>query len=457
MSGLTDTLTRRLVLLGLVTALISVVAVGLVAIPLVRTEAQSRASAQLAEQADLVAGLARGLTDGRGERPQEVLSQLAASGVRADVVLLGDPPPPDIPAPLVQEGFRLGTASGVEGDPPRLIEVRQIDFGALLVLSTAATAAVNDVAAPLLSRLAVSLLVGLVLAVATAALVARRLARPLRDTAEAARRLSTGERAVRVVPEGPVEVADVAEAINGLADALERSESRQRRFLLSVSHELRTPLTAVGGYAEALADGVVTGDDARRAGSVIGAEAQRLDLLMSDLLALARAEADDFSLDLDVIDLNEVARGALEAWTEPARRAQVVLDAQTSAHPVMAVADPARARQVVDALLSNAVRVTPAGRPVIVAVVTLPDSTPALQVRDGGPGLADDDLPVAFDQGVLRDRYEGVRPGGSGLGLALVERLTRRMGGAVSAEHAPEGGASFTVAFSTVPAEQGRD
>ena len=119
----------------------------------------------------------------------------------------------------------------------------------------------------------------------------------------------------------------------------------------------------------------------------------------------------------------------------------------------MAVADPARARQVVDALLSNAVRVTPAGRPVIVAVLTLPDATPALQVRDGGPGLADDDLPVAFDQGVLRDRYEGVRPGGSGLGLALVERLTRRMGGTVSAEHAPEGGASFTVTFSAVPAE----
>ena len=202
MSGLTDTLTRRLVLLGLVTALISVVAVGLVAIPLVRTEAQSRASAQLAEQADLVAGLARGLTDGRGERPQEVLSQLAASGVRADVVLLGDPPPPDIPGSLVQEGFRLGTASGVEGDPPRLIEVRQIDFGALLVLSTAATAAVNDVAAPLLSRLAVSLLVGLVLAVATATLVARRLARPLRDTAEAARRLSTGSGPCGWCPKG---------------------------------------------------------------------------------------------------------------------------------------------------------------------------------------------------------------------------------------------------------------
>jgi two-component system sensor histidine kinase BaeS len=75
-------------------------------------------------------------------------------------------------------------------------------------------------------------------------------------------------------------------------------------------------------------------------------------------------------------------------------------------------------------------------------------------VRDGGPGLSDDDLPVAFDPGVLRDRYEGTRPGGSGIGLALVERLVRRMGGDVAAGHAPEGGASFTVALPGAPAPE---
>jgi signal transduction histidine kinase len=78
-----------------------------------------------------------------------------------------------------------------------------------------------------------------------------------------------------------------------------------------------------------------------------------------------------------------------------------------------------------------------------------PDGSPRLQVRDGGPGLAEEDLPVAFDQGVLRDRYSGSRPGGSGVGLALVDRLVRRMGGSVLAGHAAEGGASFTV---TLPA-----
>jgi two-component system sensor histidine kinase BaeS len=104
-------------------------------------------------------------------------------------------------------------------------------------------------------------------------------------------------------------------------------------------------------------------------------------------------------------------------------------------------------RQVIDALVTNALRVTPSGAPVVLAAFVA-DGRPTVQVRDGGPGLSDDDLPVAFDQGVLRDRYQGTRPGGSGIGLALVDRLVRRMGGTVVAGHSPEGGASFTI---TVP------
>jgi len=109
------------------------------------------------------------------------------------------------------------------------------------------------------------------------------------------------------------------------------------------------------------------------------------------------------------------------------------------------MADPLRTRQVIDALVANAVRVTPPGRPVVIAAALADHGRPLLQVRDGGPGLTDEDLPVAFDQGVLADRYGGSRPGGSGIGLALAARLVHRMHGEVVAGHAPEGGASFTV------------
>jgi two-component system sensor histidine kinase BaeS len=445
MTGPRDTLTGRLVLLGVLTALVSVLAVGVVSVPLVRSSAQSTAQAQLADDADAFAALLSRFAVDVDELSAAV-AELDRRDVRASLLRPNDPLPPTVPPALVEATLATGSAGGVSTTgTPTLVEARALGSQVVLVLQTQAGPAVNEVASPFFRRLVVALAAGLLVAVAAGAVVARRLARPLRDTGDAARRLSRGERSLRVDPDGPAEVAEVAEALNGLADALEHSESRQRRFLLSVSHELRTPLTAVRGYAEALCDGVVDGPQAQRAGEVILAEATRLDALMSDLLTLARSEADDFAVEVVPVDVAALVAEAAQAWAEPARQAGLLLRTESPSAPVSALADPLRTRQVLDALVANALRVTPSGQPLVLAATAAPDGVPVLQVRDGGPGLADDDLPVAFDAGVLRDRYEGTRPGGSGIGLALVERLVQRMGGEVRAGHAPEGGAAFTV------------
>jgi two-component system OmpR family sensor kinase len=91
--------------------------------------------------------------------------------------------------------------------------------------------------------------------------------------------------------------------------------------------------------------------------------------------------------------------------------------------------------------MENALRVTPAGQPIVLSLA----ATPVFQVRDGGPGLSDEDYQVAFDRGALYKRYAGVRPVGTGLGLAIVHGLVTRMGGTVHAGPAPEGGACFTI------------
>ena len=445
-----DTLTGRLVLLGLVTGLVTAFAVALVSVPLVRSVAQTVASERLAQQADAVSVLLR--SEGVGtDDLTVVVTELNRQGVTAYVARAGANAPEGAPVDLVGAALVSGSASGSVDDPARLVEARRLSPTAVLVLEVPTSAAISGVASPVLNRLGIALLIGLGIATAAAVVVARRLARPLRQTQEAARRLSTGERSLRVDPDGPAEVAELADALNGLADALERSESRQRRFLLSVSHELRTPLTAVRGYAEALADGVLDPGEVTRAGQVISDEADRLDHLMSDLLALARAEAEDFELAVTDVDLAAIVRTAGHAWAESARQSGHDWVLAVPETPVHAQADAVRMRQVIDALVTNALRVTPSGAPVVLAAFVA-EGWPTVQVRDGGPGLSDDDLPVAFDQGVLRDRYQGTRPGGSGIGLALVDRLVRRMGGTVVAGHSPEGGASFTI---TVPSAAG--
>ncbi|HKN56129.1 MAG TPA: HAMP domain-containing sensor histidine kinase, partial [Amycolatopsis sp.] len=258
--------------------------------------------------------------------------------------------------------------------------------------------------------------------------------------------LRAGRRDLRVPVEGPAEVAEVAGSLNALADALAQSEARQRDFLLSVSHELRTPLTGVTGFAEAIADGVAEGDEARRAGQTIQREAQRLERLVTDLLELARLGADEFRLDLAALDLTALLQDCSEVWHLRCAREDVQLRFELPAGPVVVNADARRLRQVVDGLAENALRVTPAGAPMVFSLVT--DGRVAqLAVRDGGPGLAPEDYPVAFERGVLNARYRDRRPVGSGIGLALVHGLVTRMGGTLTAGPAPEGGAAFTITF----------
>ena len=101
-------------------------------------------------------------------------------------------------------------------------------------------------------------------------------------------------------------------------------------------------------------------------------------------------------------------------------------------------------RQIIDNLVGNALRITPAGG-VIVLALSAEGADAVLQVRDSGPGLTTEDMALAFEPGVLYERYRGVRPVGSGVGLALVGRLASRLGGSAQVGTAPEGGAAFTV------------
>ena len=114
--------------------------------------------------------------------------------------------------------------------------------------------------------------------------------------------------------------------------------------------------------------------------------------------------------------------------------------------PILCHTDASRVRQILDGLFENALRVTPPGAPIVLSVrAGAEPRTVLLEVRDGGPGLTDEDLAVAFERSVLYERYRGVRQVGTGLGLAIVDGLTRRLGGTVEAGHSAEGGARFTV------------
>jgi two-component system OmpR family sensor kinase len=426
---------RRIAISTVLAALVGVVAAGLVAVGLVRSSYDAQAKANLRQNAQLVAATVdTGALKGR--RFANAL-QLRLVVVSADGTTVGTGRRL-LPADVVlaaQRGRQLSTTRNLEGKA-FLIDVEPVDSGGGVVVSQRLSEA-RAVTTHVYRRLAVASLIGLAIAMVIGVTLARRLSRPLVQAAEGARRLADGERSVRLSEEGPDEVAEVSRSINRLAQALTTSENREREFLLSISHELRTPLTGIRGFAEALAEGMAGPEEA---GRVIEAEATRMQRLVADLLDLSRAGADDFRLDLAQTDLTALVTAAGAVWAKRCADVGVAFSLDVPGGPVLVRTDGGRVRQVLDGLAENALRVTPEGRPIMLAL-----HGSVLQVRDGGPGLTEADLPVAFERSVLYDRYRGVRQVGTGLGLALVASLVQRLGGTVSAGHAPEGGACFTV------------
>lgn len=437
------TLTARLVLAMTLVATVATGATGVLAAPLLRGAVDDAARAPLGRQADLLARLPNvellvqrvgqraavrdlelGVVTSGGEREG---AALALSGSEVDRLLAGG---------------SVSSTGTLDGDRV-VVEARPTVRGGAVALA-ASSDSIDEAATSLRRRLLLALFLGLVIALAAAVAVGSRLARPLARTADVARRMASGERGVVLPPAGTREVGDVVEALGSLDRALTLSESRQREFLLSVSHELRTPLTAVRGLAEGLADGTIAPDEARSVGRTMAAESQRLERYVADLLALARLEADDFTVQHERVDLVALVHAAAEAWQERARRSGISIVTEAPDQPLWIDTDGSRLRQVLDALADNAVRVCPAGAVLVLAVGADHESA-LLEVRDSGPGLTEDDLEHAFEPGVLHDRYAGTRAGGHGLGLALVKRLVTRLGGAVRALPAAEGGVAFQV------------
>jgi two-component system sensor histidine kinase BaeS len=460
-------LAGRTVLVSCAVALIAVVVTALVAVPLARQAAIRQERQALGDQADTISAVLAPHLD-QPVQQRRLAHQLGGHGVALALVQGGTTNASWVPARVVRLVAAGRAAHGTFFLRGRtwIVEGRSIDrtdssggsgdgetgqaSGAGVVL---AQPIVGVLPGQTVVRLAVALVAGGLAGVVAGVLLAQGVSRPVRRAAAVARRIGTGDRTARLPVVPPAELAELAGALNGLSTALADSENRQRAFLLSVSHELRTPLTTIRGYGEALADGVLGSDDpaqVRHAGEMVVSESARLDRLIADLLALARLTAQDFPVELVDVDLAELAGVAVAAWRPRCADAGLALRAEVPAYPVPVRTDPGRLRQVLDGLLENAFRVVPAGGPLVVAVAARAGAG-VLEVRDGGPGLSDEDLAVAFERGRLYQKYQGVRPVGTGLGLALAARLVHRLGGRIEAGHASEGGARFTVRLPAAP------
>jgi signal transduction histidine kinase len=311
-----------------------------------------------------------------------------------------------------------------------------------------------------LRRLDLTLLTAAAIAGAAALFVGviatRHLTHPLSALQAAARRMADGDLSARVSVSGSPELADVARAFNQMAESLEDQERARQALLADVAHDLRTPVTVIQGTTDALLDGVYPPTEEHLRS--IRQETERLGQLVRDLRDVSLSDSGQLRLErrpVPVVDL--AARAVARAERVAARRGvglrlRPVDDQGWEATSVLV--DPARVDQVLDNLLGNAVRFTPAGGEVTVDIRRLPAVSGdaeevAVSVTDTGPGIAPDDLPHVFDRFYRADparsrEADGDGSAGSGLGLAIVKGLVEAHGGRVRVESEPGQGARFT-------------
>jgi signal transduction histidine kinase len=287
---------------------------------------------------------------------------------------------------------------------------------------------------------------GVVVAAAALAglLLARWITSPLRGVERAAAAVGRGELDTRAPAEGPPEVRDLARVFNETAAKLQTLLRSQEQFVADASHQLRTPLTGLRLRLEAIrGEGGFAAEQAAKAER----ELDRLDAIVDDLLALARASSRDSTA--VPVDLADLARDAAGRWRETAAAAGKRMELDTRGAPV-AWADRDDLVHVLDNLIDNAIRYAPAGSEVRVEAERR-DGAAVLLVADTGPGIPLEDRMRVFDR-FYRGKTGRQAGAGSGLGLAIVAALVERWGGEVRLLDGP--GTRVEALFRPPPTER---
>ena len=285
--------------------------------------------------------------------------------------------------------------------------------------------------------------------------VARSVAAPVRRTAAAAAHVAAGNFDVRVEEGAAGEVADLVAAFNSMTRALEvgrrelveqnellrTSEQHKRDLISMVSHEIRTPLSSVIGFTALLLERDFPPDEQRRYLEIVDQQARRLAALAGDFLDVQLLEGGGITLDRAPLDFSDIVREQANLFFSHLTTHTVDLELPDA--PVTVNGDRDRLAQVVDNLISNAIKYSPAGSTVGVRL-TPGDDSALLTVTDSGIGIAEDDRERVFEK-FFRASEAASATGGTGLGLAVAREIVESHGGEIAVDSKHGRGSTFSV------------
>lgn len=372
----------------------------------------------------------------------------------------GAPPPPPGQTPprpfaiLDQQGcvvlpagrFDLGDCNpsmGPEEREPLVLDDQPI--GTLITVNT--NPGLNRVEAAYLMRTNRAILWSAVgatlLAVMVGLVTARALVRPLQRLTVAIRAMAAGDLRQEVSIQSQDEIGELASAFNQMSVDLARANQARRQMTADIAHDLRNPLMVMIGYLEAMRDGVLEPTPKRLA--TLYDEAHHLQHLVNDLRTLSLADAGELTLQREAISPTDLLLRAYRAWLSQAQQRDIALLCRAPEGLPAVSVDAERINQVLNNLISNALRYTPPDGRIVLAAQQQGDQI-VLTVQDNGAGIAADHLPFIFDRFYRADPARTETGGESGLGLAIARSIVEAHSGTLRVESAGvDQGATFSV------------
>ena len=308
---------------------------------------------------------------------------------------------------------------------------------------------ISGAAAMGLRLLIISMTIAVFISFGVAGILSTRFARPLGRMRLAAEQISSGNFSVKTGIVQNDEIGELAQAMDKMAVRLEvasneseKLDKLRRDFVANISHELRTPITVLRASLEALRDGVVAQPDlVEYYYEQMLAESIHLERLVSDLLDLSKLQNPDFKMEMQTVNLSEVARDAIFSMDKIAREKGIQIEMSSHQGDYAMSGDYGRLRQMLVIVLDNAIKFSPQDSTILVALSQKAGGL-TLAISDQGHGIPGVDLPHIFDRFYKKGSKQN--KGGTGLGLAIAHRIILLHQGTINATSTKDG-TVFTV------------